>query len=94
MERAEFIAMLERDGYKEIVTVKRDAHNTLDIHTHPFEARALITSGELRLVTGSNEQICRVGDQFHLAPHTPHAESCGAQGVSYLVGRKPATDDA
>lgn len=90
MERAEFIAMLERDGYREIVTVEREPHNTLGIHTHPFEARALITSGELRLVCGEHEQVCRVGDQFHLAPHAPHSESCGAEGVSYLVGRKLA----
>ena len=90
MERAEFIAMLEREGYKEIVTVEREPHNKLGIHTHPFEAQALITSGELRLVTDGHEQLCRVGDLFHLAPYAPHAESCGAEGVSYLVGRKPA----
>ena len=88
MERAEFIAMLEREGFTEIATVEREPHNVLGIHTHPFEAKALITSGELRLVTGDREQLCRVGDQFHLARLAPHSESCGADGVSYLVGRK------
>lgn len=89
MERAEFIAMLERVGFKEIVTVEREPHNALGIHTHPFEARALITSGELRLVTDAHEQVCRVGGQFHLALLAPHSESCDAEGVSCLVGRKP-----
>ena len=89
MDRAEFIAMLEKDGYQEIVEVKRAPNEVLGLHTHPFEACALITLGELRLVTGSQEQLCRPGDRFHLAAHAPHAESCGAEGVHYLVGRKP-----
>ena len=78
MDRAEFIATLEREGYKEVVTVEREPHNALGVHTHPFEARALITLGELRLMTDGHEQVCRVGDQFHLLAHTPHSESCGA----------------
>jgi quercetin dioxygenase-like cupin family protein len=89
MDRAEFIAMLEQEGYKEFVTVEREPNNMLGTHTHPFEARALITLGELRLVTDTGEQLCRVGDQFHLMAHTPHSEFCGAEGVHYLVGRKP-----
>ena len=89
MERAEFIAMLEMEGYEEFATVEREPHKALGLHTHPFEARALITLGELRLVTGEQEQLCRVGDQFHLAAHAPHSEFCGAEGVQYLVGRKP-----
>lgn len=89
MDRAEFIAMLEKEGYREFVTVEREPHNVLDTHTHPFEARALITLGELRLVTDTWEQCCRVGDQFHLTAHAPHSEFCGAEGVHYLVGRKP-----
>jgi hypothetical protein len=36
------------------------------------------------------EQVCRRGDQFHLAAHAPHSETYGQQGVRYLVGRKPA----
>lgn len=89
MDRAEFIAMLEKEGYREFVTVEREPHNVLGVHTHPFEARALITLGELRLVSGGHEQVCRVGDQFHLLAHTPHSETCGPEGVHYLVGRKP-----
>ena len=89
MDRAEIIALLEQEGFKEIVTVEREPHSILGEHTHPFEAKALITLGELRLVTGEDTQLCQVGDQFHLQAHTPHSESCGAEGVHYLVGRKP-----
>nr|WP_314627660.1 cupin domain-containing protein [uncultured Noviherbaspirillum sp.] len=89
MDRTEFIRMLEQEGYQEFVTVERGPHATLGLHTHPFEARALILLGELRLVTGEQEQVCQTGDQFHLAAHIPHSETCGAEGVHYLVGRKP-----
>jgi quercetin dioxygenase-like cupin family protein len=89
MDRAEFIHMLEKEGFQEFVTVERAPHAVLGLHTHPFEARALILLGELRLVTGDHEQVCQVGDQFHLAAHIPHSETCGAEGVQYLAGRKP-----
>lgn len=89
MDRAEFVSMLEKEGYQEIVTVERGPHAALGVHTHPFEARALILLGELRLVTDDGEQVCRTGDQFHLAAHTPHSETCGVEGLQYLAGRKP-----
>lgn len=88
MNEAEFITTLQREGFGEIVTVERDAHGFLDIHTHPFEARALILAGEIRLHIDGVEQVFRVGEVFHLAAHQTHAESYGPEGVRYLVGRK------
>jgi quercetin dioxygenase-like cupin family protein len=88
MEREQFIKILNREGFKEIVTVEREANGTLDLHTHPFEAKALILDGELRLYGNGNEQVCAVGDIFHLQANEAHAERYGPQGVRYLVGRK------
>jgi quercetin dioxygenase-like cupin family protein len=62
----------------------------LDDHTHAFEARAVILSGEIRIVTQGSDRVYRTGDVFRLAAHEPHSEFYGPQGVSYLVGRKPA----
>ena len=90
MEREPFMELLRQQGFEQVVTVEREANGALDLHSHPFEARALILDGELRLVQDGREQVCRRGDQFHLAAHAPHAESYGPQGVRYLVGRKPA----
>lgn len=39
-----FIDLLRQEGFGEIVTVERDADGSLDLHTHPFEAKALILS--------------------------------------------------
>lgn len=89
MDRNAFVLMLENEGYQTFVDVERAPRDVQDLHTHPFEARALIIRGELRLLVGEREQLCRAGDQFHLAAHTPHTETCGAEGVHYLAGRKP-----
>lgn len=89
MERDQFVELLRQEGFEQLVTVEREPNGALDLHRHPFEAKALILDGELRLVQDGQEQVCRRGDLFHLAPNAPHSESYGPQGVRYLVGRKP-----
>jgi quercetin dioxygenase-like cupin family protein len=90
MEQDQFIELLRQQGFEQVVTVEREANGALDSHSHPFEARALILDGQLRLYQDGREQVCRQGDQFHLAAHALHSESYGPEGVRYLVGRKPA----
>ncbi len=88
MQRDEFTALLAAESFDEPVTVEREAHGSLDVHVHPFEAKALVLQGELSIRTGDGECTYRAGDIFHLAANVPHAERYGSGGVSYLVGRK------
>lgn len=88
MDRTDFAASLATDGFAEIVTIERPADGALDVHTHPFEAKALVLAGELTIRCGTTEQRYQAGQIFHLAAHEPHAETYGPQGVTYLVGRK------
>jgi quercetin dioxygenase-like cupin family protein len=88
MEYLNFVNSLASEGFAEPVKVSRDPNGFLDSHTHPFEAKALILEGEIRIVVDSNEQTYRAGDVFQLAENTPHAEYYGPSGVTYLVGRK------
>lgn len=88
MERDEFLKILSEEGFPEVVTVEREAHGSIGLHTHPFEAKALILKGEIRIWTGDTEQIFRTGDVFHLRANEPHREAYGAEGVRYLAGRK------
>lgn len=90
MDQAIFIEQLTRDGFQAPVLVERDAHGHLDSHAHPFEAKALIIAGDLRIRTAAGERHYQVGDIFHLAAHEPHSEVFGAAGVRYLAGRRPA----
>ncbi len=88
VERARFEQELRALGY-ELSTVTRTAHGRLDVHTHPFEARALILAGEIRIqCAGQEEKLYRPGEVFHLEHEEPHSESYGPEGVTYLVGRK------
>lgn len=87
MQRDVFERELDREGFTQRVTVTRDAGD-LDVHVHPFEAKALILSGEIAIRVGAHERIYREGDVFHLRANEPHAERYGPTGVMYLVGRR------
>ena len=88
MELQDFSDQLKQDGFNELVSVTREPNGFLDTHTHPFEAKALVVRGELRLRVGDAEQVYRVGDVFHLTANEPHLEWYGAHGVDYVVGRR------
>ena len=88
MEREVFRDILISEGFEEAVTVTREPDGFLGLHAHPFEAKALILSGELILNVQGAEQCYQAGQVFHLAAGTPHSEQYGPQGVEYLVGRR------
>lgn len=88
MEQTEFLSIIAKQGFAEGVIVDRESNGFLDIHVHPFEAKALILAGELRMSVGKVEQVYTLGSVFHLLPNVPHAENYGPEGVRYLVGRK------
>lgn len=88
MEHEEFLGQLRAAGFEQVTTVTREPHGALEVHTHPFEARALILEGEIRISCAGRETVYRPGDVFHLAQAEPHSERYGPQGVRYLVGRK------
>lgn len=88
MNANEFRVLLASENFDEVVSVSRDANGSLPNHSHPFEAKALITAGELRICVGDVEKTYQIGDQFHLNANIEHFESYGPTGVTYLVGRK------
>ena len=88
MEREVFMKILAAEGFKETVTVTREPSGFLDMHAHPFEAKALILRGELLLKVEGAAQSYQAGQVFHLPSGTPHSEQYGPQGVEYLVGRR------
>lgn len=87
MQQQEFLDRLRADGFAEVTTVQREPGG-LDLHTHPFEARALILDGEIALTVDGHTTAYRAGDIFHLAAGVAHSERYGPQGVRYLVGRR------
>lgn len=90
MNQEQFKQLLSQEGFQDIVVVERAAHGFLDIHTHPFEAKALIVEGEIFIQSDNSARTYVVGDIFHLAEAEPHTERYGPVGVKYLAGRKTA----
>lgn len=88
MNEAEFRQLLAEQGFGTVVTVEREPNGSLDTHTHPFEARAMILAGEITVVANGQTWHCGPGDTFHLDADVPHTEHYGPQGVTYLAGRK------
>lgn len=89
MTRDEFEAELRAAGFTTFAEVTREADGHLDTHSHPFEARALILAGEIRIET--DDGLTRrygPGDIFHLAADAPHSEDYGPTGVHYLAARR------
>ncbi|RKP51901.1 cupin domain-containing protein [Pararobbsia silviterrae] len=88
MRPDEFEALLADEGFPAGVRVERPANDTMDEHSHPFEAKALILAGEIRLMTADGERVYHTGQIFHLRANERHTENYGPDGVTYLVGRK------
>jgi quercetin dioxygenase-like cupin family protein len=90
MDKIAFKTQLAAEQFDEIVEVSKPANESMGIHTHPFEAKALIMQGELSIAVNDVSRLYKSGDVFQLAPNTPHTEQYGPTGVTYLVGRKNA----
>jgi quercetin dioxygenase-like cupin family protein len=88
MTADEFSRSLRAQGFQELVTVEREPDGVLGLHSHPFESKALILDGEIRITVEGTATTYLPGDVFHLEHSQEHRESYGPQGVRYLVGRR------
>jgi quercetin dioxygenase-like cupin family protein len=88
MEQQAFLDTLKAEGYADPVRVRREPNGSLADPAHPFEAKALILAGEIRIHAGGEIKIYRAGDVFHIRRDEPHRESYGPEGVDYLAGRR------
>jgi quercetin dioxygenase-like cupin family protein len=83
-----FNAFLLVEGFPEPVMVERERNGFLDLHSHSFEVRALITHGQMEITIDGDSQSYGVGDAFHLTQNQVHSERYGSDGVRYLASRK------
>ena len=88
MTVTEFEALLQAEQFADVASVERGADYALGDHSHPFDACALITSGDITLVVDGVATTYKTGQIFRLSAGVPHEESAGLQGVSYRVGRR------
>jgi quercetin dioxygenase-like cupin family protein len=87
MDTSAFEAELRREGYQEILTRSAKPGPT-PVHTHPFDAYAIIVAGEMTVNWDGGSTHCKVGDTFRLDAGREHHEVYGPEGATYLVGRR------
>lgn len=91
MNANSFHKMVAAEGFSDPVLVEREPDGFVDVHTHPFEAKALILEGMIEIGLGTDSQHFEPGDVFHLTQAQPHWERYGPRGVVYLSARKQST---
>jgi len=87
MDTVAFEASLKNAGY-EIGTSKGTPSKVTPPHSHDFDVRALVLSGELTLTTDGTSRTYRVGDIFEMPAGCVHSEQYGPDGSESLVGRR------
>jgi mannose-6-phosphate isomerase-like protein (cupin superfamily) len=76
------------EGFDEALEREWAPLTLLDMHTHPFAAKAVVVRGEMWLTVGDLTRQLRPGDTFELEAEVPHAERYGAEGAAYWVARR------
>jgi mannose-6-phosphate isomerase-like protein (cupin superfamily) len=76
------------EGYDEVLERDWAPLTILDMHTHPFSARAMVTRGEMWITVGDLTRQLRPGESFEVRRDQPHAERYGAQGATCWVARR------
>jgi quercetin dioxygenase-like cupin family protein len=84
----EFTAQAMEDGFEEILQKEWDPNIVLDMHTHPYDVRVQVASGQVSLSLATGTQTYEAGQGFYLARNTEHAEHYGPQGAQFWVARK------
>lgn len=89
MTEAQFLAEASSAGYQAPVEVQYEAGYRRDLHEHPFDALARITSGQISLVVDGQTACYAAESVFRLPAYTPHVEFAGSEGVRYWAARRP-----
>ena len=75
-------------GADEVLERHWAPNQVVETHSHPFDADAVVTAGEMWLIREDRTEHLRPGDTFQLAAGTPHSERYGPEGATYWVARR------
>jgi hypothetical protein len=87
MDLTEFERSLATDGYV-AVPKAMPADTVVTDHSHAWDVRALVTSGQITLTINTVATTYQAGDIFTMAADCIHHEQVGPNGVAYLAGRR------
>ncbi len=88
----EFEADAKAQGFDEVLERRWAPLAVLDVHSHPFDVKALVVGGEMWLTAADATRHLQAGDAFELGADAPHAERYGSRGATYWVARRHRGD--
>jgi quercetin dioxygenase-like cupin family protein len=89
MDIEAFKRELIADGYLEIVEKTIEPNHMIDLHSHPYDVRALVLAGSATIAcNGEAPRVYRAGDILEVEAGREHTERYGPDGYTFLVGRR------
>ncbi|WP_217351246.1 hypothetical protein [Azoarcus sp. DN11] len=80
MDRDEFMRRLREEGFEEFVTVEREPDGALDLHTHPFEAKALVLAARSSSSLPASRRPCGWAKPSTSPPASPMPSATARKG--------------
>ena len=90
MNRDSFTQSLQEQQFNEVLEKSLGPGEHNSAHSHPFDVRALVTLGDIKLTVNGVTTQYNPGEIFTMVAGCHHEEHVGADGVTYLVGRRYA----
>jgi len=88
MEFDAFAERMKSQGFDQVIERVWKPLATVEEHTRPFDANALVVQGEMWLTVNGRTEHLLPGDTFELPAHQLHSERYGAAGATYWVARR------
>ena len=84
---------LQERGHSNILKYTLPANQAKESHSHPHDADVIVITGNIKIVTNSQEYNLGPGDEFQLDGGTMHSEEVGDKGVVLLAAKPTDTPD-
>ncbi len=86
----EFVIWVDADGFSATRTIEYEANQQPPMHAHEFDARLLVTSGELTMALDDGDVVLRTGDECEVPAGTSHSEQGGPDGATVILATRSA----
>ncbi|MEO6652030.1 MAG: hypothetical protein ABIP17_05170 [Ilumatobacteraceae bacterium] len=91
MTHDEFTAWVEGDGFSPTRSMSYEPDQRPPMHAHEFDARLLVTGGELTMALADGSIVLRAGDECDVPTGTVHSEQGGPDGATAILATRDAT---
>lgn len=87
MDKDEGYRVLKKNGYTNIVAIKKNSDYSLKKHSHDFNVDLIVLAGSLEITMEKSSVVLYPGSRFKLNKNEIHAEKAGLNGVYFLSAR-------